>query len=155
MMPQLARASDAAELADLDARCFDAAERWTQPLWQAELEAADRCVLVQRDHSANHGGLVAAASFQNLFETTDLLRVMVASTHRGLGLAQQLLRAGIEWSLGRGAERMLLEVRHDNTAAINLYERLGFTAIDRRANYYGPGLDAVVMQTVLRTGAPR
>ncbi len=57
--------------------------------------------------------------------------------------------AGLEWAAATGADRMLLEVRHDNRGAIALYEKFGFTAISHRRDYYGAGADAVVMQASL------
>lgn len=140
-MPQRAEAGDAAALASLDEACFEGRERWSEKLWEDELRASDRFVVVQRDSHE----LVAAATFQQVVDTADLHRVMVHPSRRGLGLAQQLVLAGIEWALGRGAERMLLEVRHDNDPALGLYRRLGFETIDTRPDYYGAGLDAQVM----------
>ena len=50
---------------------------------------------------------------------------------------------------------MFLEVAEDNPGAIALYERTGFTAVGRRASYYGrPGaqaVDAVVMRRTLNS----
>ena len=48
--------------------------------------------------------------------------------------------------------RILLEVRDDNLAAQKLYARHGFRSMGRRRGYYGPGLDAVVMERHLRVG---
>lgn len=149
MMPERATPADADQLAELDRACFDAAERWSAQLWLDELEAADRLVIVQRDRD-----LMAAATFALAFETVDLHRVLVRPSHRGLGLARQLVLAGAEWAADRGAEQMMLEVRHDNTEALGLYAGLGFTTIDTRRNYYGAGLDARVMQTALPLPAP-
>ena len=40
---------------------------------------------------------------------------------------------------------MMLEVRRDNDPAISLYRRFGFETISQRPNYYGGGVDALVM----------
>ena len=57
-----------------------------------------------------------------------------------------------EAALLRGARRMLLEVREDNTAARRLYAATGFTQIHRRENYYGPDKDALVLARTLAPG---
>jgi ribosomal-protein-alanine N-acetyltransferase len=44
---------------------------------------------------------------------------------------------------------MILEVGVNNSAAISLYESLGYSIINTRKNYYGPGLDAHVMRKAL------
>lgn len=46
----------------------------------------------------------------------------------------------------RGADRMTLEVRKSNVAAIKLYEKLGFVSSGLRRNYYiKPLEDAIIM----------
>ena len=49
------------------------------------------------------------------------------------------------------ADRLLLEVRENNEAAIAFYTGHGFVEIDRRARYYRDGTTAVVMRRNLRT----
>jgi ribosomal-protein-alanine N-acetyltransferase len=49
----------------------------------------------------------------------------------------------------RVAPSMMLEVGVNNSSAISLYESLGYSIINTRKNYYGPGLDAHVMKKEL------
>ena len=44
----------------------------------------------------------------------------------------------------------MLEVRIGNEEAEPLYTSFGFLEITRRANYYGPNQDAIVMRKELR-----
>jgi N6-L-threonylcarbamoyladenine synthase len=44
-----------------------------------------------------------------------------------------------------GAQRVTLEVRSSNAEAIWLYQSVGLESVGLRPNYYGPGLDAVIM----------
>ncbi len=136
------------DLSQLDSACFTAPERWSIGSWNGELTADDRLVLIVPGLDDQ---LVAAATFQLVGNTADLHRVMVAPDHRGHNLATRLLRLGLEWAREGGAERMLLEVRHDNDAAIRLYRRLGFGAIAIRVDYYGPGVDALIMERTLES----
>ena len=46
---------------------------------------------------------------------------------------------------------MLLEVASDNTAAIGFYAANWFVPVNRRRNYYGRGVDAVVMGKKMNT----
>ena len=46
---------------------------------------------------------------------------------------------------------MMLEVGVNNAPAIALYEKLGYTNISTRRDYYGPGLDAFVMRKDLNS----
>ncbi len=74
---------------------------------------------------------------------------MVAPDQRGRGIGGALVEAGITWAAERHGLRMLLEVEHDNAAALALYRRLGFVELARRKDYYGAGRHALVMQREL------
>ncbi len=50
----------------------------------------------------------------------------IAPAHRGRGLGSLLLAHAADGFLRAGLSRMHLEVTTDNTAAVRLYQRLGF-----------------------------
>lgn len=148
--------ADLEGLAGLDVACFPPGEQWSAPSWHAELEGDDRAVWVavraQRPDTgvcAIYDELVAAACFRLGGADAELFRVMTAPGLRGLGLATMLVTAGLAWARERGADRVLLEVRHDNATARSLYADLGFTDLYLRTNYYAYGQDAVVMSRPL------
>ena len=129
------------ELARLDEACFPPPERWSAAAWDDELRAHDRIIGVRRAG----GRLVAAATVQVVAGDADLHRILVDPAHRGRGLARELLAEMVSRA-SRCAGRMLLEVREDNAAALALYRGVGFEVIAGRASYYGPGVDALVME---------
>lgn len=141
-----------ATVADLDAihlleqSGFDRAQQWSREAWRAELENADRLVLVRHDA---RGQVVGVATFSLAADMADLLRVIVAPDSRGRGIGGSLVRAGMDWAKAVGARRMLLEVEPGNAPAVRTYEKLGFSTLDRRRDYYGTGLDALVMAVKL------
>lgn len=65
-----------------------------------------------------------------------ILNVCVDPAHRGQGYARTLLQQCIATVMVHGAKIIFLEVRETNSAAIGLYESLGFVEIGRRDNYY-------------------
>ena len=70
---------------------------------------------------------------------------------RKAGLGQKLLEAGIQEAAAKGVERILLEVRQSNKAAIRLYEKNGFQTIGLRKSYYTkPVEDAILMERFTR-----
>ncbi|AXQ14995.1 hypothetical protein AYI72_19985 [Shewanella algae] len=73
---------------------------------------------------------------QVLFEEATLMNICIAPAAQGQGLGRQLLQAAIELLKETGVERLLLEVRVGNAAAIALYRRLGFIETGSRADYY-------------------
>ncbi len=141
-----ARENDITAILELEHGAFPAAERWSKLAWRDELLASDRYVLTARDVDDR---VMAVATFQCVADTADLHRIMVARQHRGEGAAKRMVRAGMEWAQALGAERMLLEVREDNEAALGLYDGSGFEPIARRENYYGQGVHAIVMAAAL------
>jgi ribosomal-protein-alanine N-acetyltransferase len=71
-----------------------------------------------------------------------LYSIAVADAARGRGLGEALLEAAERAARSRGCRRMRLEVRQDNSAAIRLYERLGYRRFAARQGYYEDGADA-------------
>jgi ribosomal-protein-alanine N-acetyltransferase len=82
----------------------------------------------------------------------DVQTVAVRRDRQGQGLGDRLVTALLDEARRRDVSRALLEVRDDNVAAQKLYARHGFRSMGRRRGYYGPGLDAVVMERHLRAG---
>ncbi len=73
---------------------------------------------------------------------------------RGQGIGDALLREAERTAVGLGATEMRLEVRPDNDRARALYERHGFAAFARVADYYEDNSEALRMRKSL-TGAVR
>jgi len=80
----------------------------------------------------------------------DVQTIAVAPRSQGRGLGQLLLDALVAEARRGDCAQLFLEVRVDNAPAIALYERNGFTREGRRTDYYGAGLDALVMRRRLR-----
>ncbi len=65
---------------------------------------------------------------------------------RGQGVGRTLLEFVLRLAAGLGARRATLEVRRSNSAALKLYEHMGFTVAGVRRNYYAnPVEDALVL----------
>jgi ribosomal-protein-alanine N-acetyltransferase len=88
------------------------------------------------------------------FEEEELLLFAVAPPYRRGGLGWTMLERLAEQARGRGASRLLLEMRDGNPAE-SLYRRYGFEPIGRRPDYYrtpgGNRIDAVTFAKVLET----
>ncbi len=76
----------------------------------------------------------------------DILTVGVIPEHRGKGIARQLMALITGFAADRQASAMMLEVKSDNVEAIGLYESLGYSKISVRQDYFGTGLDALIMR---------
>ena len=82
----------------------------------------------------------------------ELLLIAVRPESRGKGLGRSLLDSVLADARERGAERVFLEMRHNNPAAA-LYSAAGFAPIGHRRDYYrlpdGRKIDAITYGCVL------
>jgi ribosomal-protein-alanine N-acetyltransferase len=73
--------------------------------------------------------------------------IAVLPERRGEGIGQALLRESIVVAASRGTRSLYLEVRESNEAARRLYEKVGFSVVGVRKQYYTePVEDAIVMK---------
>lgn len=92
-----------------------------------------------------NGTICALLTGYEVLGEGDITNVAAAPEYRRRGLASSLIRAFMDM-LGGDAEKVFLEVRESNAAAIALYEKCGFTALSVRKNFYtDPRENAVVM----------
>ncbi|NDW45168.1 GNAT family N-acetyltransferase [Ruegeria sp. PrR005] len=133
-----------ADLAHAHARAFDQSRPWT------ESEFAD---LLNSDHVQVIGTTDCFAVFQVVTDETEMLTIATNPQLRRQGLARDRIQIWLSMAIRQGAIRALLEVAADNSAAIALYDRCGFTPCGRRKGYYrrpdGEMVDAIMMERAL------
>lgn len=96
-----------------------------------------------------NGNVIGYVCPMSLFEEAQIMDIAVAPEERGRGVASLLLEQAIALSRDRGAERLVLEVRQSNLAAVGLYERFGFVRYAVRKGYYEGKEDALLMEKEL------
>jgi len=129
--------------------------RWGWAAYYAELQAGNKNLLLVAapekspiiEHRRIAGYIVARETAGELH----INNVAVRAQYRRRGIGIALLGQVIDEARRLGVKTAFLEVRSGNFAAQALYDRCGFKAIARRANYYSdPREDAVVMSLILR-----
>jgi tRNA threonylcarbamoyl adenosine modification protein YeaZ/ribosomal-protein-alanine acetyltransferase len=95
------------------------------------------------------GELIGYAGIYYVSDFADVHTITVAEDHRRKGIGREFLKRLINWARVKKAEAIMLEVRVGNEEALPLYLQNGFTEINRRPNYYGPGLTAIIMRKEL------
>jgi ribosomal-protein-alanine N-acetyltransferase len=96
---------------------------------------------------ADDGEVVGYAGLATAADQGDVQTVAVRADRQGMGLGKLLLDGLLDEARRRRLRDVFLEVRADNSAAQSLYERAGFTVVNRRRGYYQPsGTDAVIMR---------
>ena len=134
-------------VADLDAvmelaHRSPGAPHWTRCIYQRAIEQEQSAALVAIAGEALVGFVVAKL----VLDICELESIVVAPEFRRQKIGAALLDAIIIWSRQHGAQRIELEVRAGNIAAIALYERSGFLREGARRSYYSdPQEDAVLM----------
>lgn len=87
--------------------------------------------------------LVGFIIYEKLYEVIDLLYIVTDTLYRKHGIATSLMNE----LLKKDYERIMLEVRCDNTNAIKLYKKFNFKIINIREKYYETQ-DAYVMELI-------
>jgi ribosomal-protein-alanine N-acetyltransferase len=119
---------------------------WSRELLYTHMLSSVHVMLVAERNAAVAGYAIA----QIVLDESELLDVAVHPESRNRGIGGALLRTLMDRCRERGAVCMLLDVREANHSARTVYERLGFTQVGRRRNYYDrPREDALLMRASL------
>jgi ribosomal-protein-alanine N-acetyltransferase len=120
---------------------------WSASQYKEEFSSHTRHFVVAVDEQQTiigYAGIFAPGGAE-----ADVLTVGVIPSHRGKGIARQLMALITDWAKQQGSTAMMLEVKVDNIEAIGLYESLGYSKLNIRKDYFGSGLDALVMRLEL------
>ena len=77
-----------------------------------------------------NGAIVGYGFMKSIYEDAELLRIAVSSSYRRLDIGYRILDYLINEVKNNGAEKVFLDVRKSNEAAISLYEKMGFSRYD-------------------------
>ena len=141
MILEIMNASHVSQIAELEKICFSAP--WSERSIASELDNKLSCWLV----AVEGDQVVGYIGSQTVCGETDMMNVAVHPSHRRKGIAEKLILALVEELKGMESRCLTLEVRASNVPAISLYEKLDFSEIGRRKNYYrNPKEDALIMR---------
>ena len=134
-------ADHVAQVAALETICFH--DPWSEKSVASELTNPLSLWLVALD-----GDRVAGyVGSQSVLGESDMMNVAVHPDYRRQGVAEQLCLTLVDALKAKGNHCLTLEVRASNEPAKALYEKLGFTQIGLRKNYYrNPREDACILR---------
>lgn len=117
---------------------------WTKGQFRDELDRGlDGFCCVVDDPA---GGIAAYLCAWMAADELSIGTIGVSPDWRRHGLARILVKSAHDWALARGGTLAHLEVRVGNTAAIGLYEGLGYRRVGVRRGYYADnGEDALLL----------
>jgi ribosomal-protein-alanine N-acetyltransferase len=122
---------------------------WSRTLFLEEIarEFSDALVAVPGEG----GGVQGYSVCWTVADESHLLNIAVRTDARGQGVGSALLRECIRRGARAGADRIHLEVRAGNVAALRMYDREGFTFMGFRRGYYTDTReDAILLSRDLR-----
>ena len=115
----------------LERLCFESC--WERSAIEAQMNNPC-CVFVLWQEA---GAAVGYALGNIVCDEAELYRIAVVPANRKTGTGTRILQRFIADCKKRGATKIFLEVRSRNTAAVGLYEKMGFQRIAIRKGYYG------------------
>ena len=129
------------QVTQLEKACFS--DPWSENSVRSELTNPLSLWLVAVDN----GKVIGYVGSQSVMGESDMMNIAVSEGCRGNGVATKLVEALVERLRLNGNYQLTLEVRVSNHPAIKLYEKLGFTQVGRRPNYYhNPKEDALILR---------
>ena len=133
--------ADARHMAELECLCFSLP--WSLPQCEAAFcqKAFAAFGLFRKAH------LVAYISIYHTAPEMEILNVAVEPASRRMGHGKRILHMVLQVARKMGMQRVSLEVRQSNLAALALYKAAGFVTVGRRARYYpDTGEDALIQE---------
>ena len=128
-------------VAALETICFS--DPWSENSVSSELKNKLAIWLVAEEN----GTVAGYIGSQTCGEESDVMNVAVHPDFRRRGIAEALVNALVAELKAIGSHCLTLEVRASNVPAIALYEKMGFSKIGRRKNYYrNPREDALILR---------
>jgi len=136
---------DAIEIFKLEQEIFNE-EAWSLAQVKEELSGARRKYIAACNNEFHNAPIVGYGGIAIVGDSGDIHTVSVIEDFRRQGIGRRLMARLENWAKDQGVKVFTLEMRVGNSSAAELYRSLGYLEISRRKNYYGDGIDAVVMQ---------
>jgi [ribosomal protein S18]-alanine N-acetyltransferase len=80
--------------------------------------------------------IIGYSTLSVVVDEAEIIDLEITTAYRRQGFGCLLLQELIRVAKQQGAQKIFLEVRRSNQAAINLYQKMGFKIINIRKNYY-------------------
>ena len=128
------------EIARLEAENFT--DAWSEESLGSTFEYDYNHLLIEE----KDGRVVGYIIYADIQGDAELLRIAVDKRYRRTGIGNKLMKDMLDELVESGSEKVMLEVRAHNVAAVKLYKSFGFKDIFVRENYYhNPDDDALIL----------
>jgi ribosomal-protein-alanine N-acetyltransferase len=140
----LARKADAAVIAAMSRQYIEQGLGWSWNVWR--VETAIRCDSINVAVVREQDEVIGFGIMQYGDHTAHLALLAVHPNHRKRGLAGRLLGWLEKCADTAGIERIGVEARCDNPAAIAFYQKQGYVQLAKVAGYYRGVIDALTFE---------
>lgn len=133
-----AKSEDSPALLAIDAACFAAEIRYSQPEMSRYMKARGAFTLVAETAESSIAGFILGVAHPR---GGHVITIDVLPSFRRAGLGRQLLQAAETRMAVAGARHVQLEAAVDNAGALAFYRDQGYRAVALLPGYYPGGLD--------------
>ncbi len=131
---------DIKAVAELDKKSLP--ESWSEKNYSISIENPNYNILVAKSGDK----IVGFVSTYHAADEGYICNIAVQSSQRKCGIGTALMHKILEYSKSKNLKSLSLEVRESNMGAIKFYDKLGFTKLGIRKNFYSnPAENAVIM----------
>ena len=134
---------DVGAVALLEKECF--ASPWTKETLNEETDNPTALFFVAKDNGKTVGYIGA----NNILGEVFITNVAVTAEYRRKGVATSLINELINRCKKEKALYLTLEVRRSNISAVNLYEKLGFSLVGERKDFYSNPTENALIYTLI------
>ena len=92
--------------------------------------------------------IIGYINYDIMYERSELIQINVVPTRWNNHIGSKLMEYMFKELEDNSVTEITLEVRIDNTKAINLYKKYGFIEVGKRVGYY-QGIDGILMKKEL------
>jgi ribosomal-protein-alanine acetyltransferase len=135
------------KLYEIEKQCFGQ-EAFTKQQLIYLLTAYNAIGLAARVNSEIAGFAIARVDIGRNTSFGHILTIDIAPAYRRKGIAQKLLHEIETIFREKGIKECRLEVREDNVAALNLYQKLGYKKVGKLEKYYGDAHGLYLQKTL-------
>ncbi len=118
---------------------------WNINILKKELQDSNSSYFIFKDKDE----IIGFAGITIILDIAELNNIVIKKSFRGNGFSSLLLEELINYSKQNKCSKINLEVSKNNTIALNLYKKFGFTEVGVRKKYYN-GIDAILLTKELR-----
>ncbi len=137
---QIEKASGLDDILQIENACFPQTH-WSKEVLQEELDSNYKFYYVAKYDGLN----IAYIGYEKIGDAMNIQKVATMEDYRNCGVASKLVSFVLDKFMADDVDKILLEVNVNNKPAIKLYEKMGFSTISKRDNYYKNGDACFIM----------